>query len=392
MFEIVLKGGRVLDPATGKDGIYDVAISDGKIAGIAPDLSGDKAQATYLMSDKIIIPGLIDAHCHPAGDFSEHGIDPDEAGVNAGVLLVNDGGTAGSANFSVLRNMVENSRTEILYFINFASCGLIQMPEIASENDFNIDKLKQVVAKEHDSIIGVKLRIVESLCALDSDVPALAKKTATELGLPLMIHLGEVQGRQKNDSFNDYSRRAVSLLEKGDILSHFMTGCPGGMVQEGERIYPELAEARDRGVFLDCCHGKNNLSFKVASTLIQNGYFPDIISTDLTMVGKSYVQSLLVTMSKFLSFGMPLKQVIAAATSNAARALGVESRWGSLDEGRFADITVLSEVSGDFDFSDGAAGNRMNGRVLLEPYMGFSKGVPFSCRSFYHLPPECITG
>jgi predicted amidohydrolase len=165
-----------------------------------------------------------------------------------------------------------------------------------------------------------------------------------------------------------------------------MTWRPGGMVLPNGTIFPELKEARDRGVLLDCSHGKNNFSLKVAEVLLAMDLKPDIITTDLSSIGSPYVQSLLVTMSKFINLGMPLYEVIAAVTCNAAKALGVEGEWGSLKPGRSADITILENVEGAFTFFDGAARNTRKGSYLLEPRMILQKGVPRPCRSFYQLP------
>jgi dihydroorotase len=165
-----------------------------------------------------------------------------------------------------------------------------------------------------------------------------------------------------------------------------MTWRPGGMVLPDRTVFPELSEARDRGVLLDCSHGKNNFSLAVAEVLLAMGLKPDIITTDLSSIGAPYVQSLLVTMSKFISLGMPLYEVIAAVTCNPAKAIGVDGEWGSLKPGRRADISILENVEGTFTFFDGAAGNTRRGSCLLEPRMILQKGVPRPCRSFYHLP------
>ncbi len=390
MFDIILKGGRLIDPLSGKNDSYDVAIRDGKVVQILPDIEVHKAEKTFPLRGKIIVPGIIDAHCHPVGNFSSHGIDTDVAGIESGVLLVNDGGTSGCSNFFSLKNALSNKDTEVRYFINLAASGLIEMPEIKSIEDIDIPGLKRVVKENQKQILGLKLRIVESLVKLKTDIPLIAKQVSQALEIPLMIHLGEPRERIPEDPFDVYSRYAVSLLEKGDILSHFMTGCPGGMVDVNGDIYPELKEAKLKGVYLDSCHGKNNFSFTVASRLIQEKYLPDIISTDLTSIGTSCVQSLLVTMSKFLTLGMSLVEVITAVTSTAAEALGIEDTWGRISEGRDADISILNETDGEFDFYDGKAGNHITGKRLLEPVMVLKKGIPYPCRSFYHLANENI--
>ena len=133
--------------------------------------------------------------------------------VDAGVLLVNDAGSSGSANFLVLQDLLQNAETTITFFLNFASCGLIKLPEIASVHDFNIAELKKVVSKAGTKIRGIKIRAMESVSKIPIDVIALAKKTAVELDLPLMVHIGEFRNRKENDPFDSYSRKVVSLLD-----------------------------------------------------------------------------------------------------------------------------------------------------------------------------------
>ena len=277
-------------------------------------------------------------------------------------------------------------KTDMTFFLNIATSGLIHPPEIQTIQDIDIKLLKATVEKNRSIIKGLKLRLLEPLSKVQPDVVQLALETAEESKLPLMVHIGDFRERTEGDPLDAFTRRAIQRLRKGDIISHFMTWRPGGMVLPNGTVFPELKEARDRGVVLDCSHGKNNFSLKVAETLLAIGLKPDIITTDLSSIGAPYVQSLLVTMSKFISLGMPLYEVIAAVTCNPAKAIGVDGEWGSLKPGRAADITVLEDVEGTFTVFDGAARNTRRGSHLLEPRLVLQKGVPLPCRSFYHLP------
>ena len=329
MYDFLFKGGRVLDPARKVDGLFDVAVTGGKIAVIERDIAPDLAKTTIPVPGKILTPGLIDAHCHPVLHFTDHAVHPDEAGVNAGVLLVNDGGSAGASNFEALKEMYYGKvRTEMTFFINLASAGLIHSPEIRSAYDLDLKLLKTVVEQNRPLVKGLKIRALEPLLGIKPDPIDTALEAAKDLGLPLMVHIGDFRPRRENDPLDDYGRSVVKRLRKGDILSHYMTWRPGGMVLPDGRIYPELKEAKDRGVILDCSHGKNNFSLKVAEVLVANGLAPDIITTDLSAMGAAYVQSLLVTMSKFLSLGMPFADVVAAATVNSAKAAPRRRRVG----------------------------------------------------------------
>jgi len=386
MYDCLLKGATVIDPSQGIDGVFDLAINEGKIARIAADIPAKDASVIYPLVGKIVTPGLIDAHCHPSLNFSEHAVLSDEAGVNAGVLLVNDAGSAGAANFQTLRHMYYSRvKTEMSFFLNFASAGLIRPPEIRSLHDIDIKLLKSVVEKNRGVVKGIKLRALEPLMSIATDVLALALDTAAELNLPLMVHIGDFRERTTNDPLDAFSRSVVKRLRQGDIISHYMTWRPGGMVLPDGQIFPELREAKARGVILDSSHGKNNFSFKVAEVLLANGIEPDIITTDFSSMNVHCVQSLLVTMSKFIALGMAMSEVVAATTNSAAQALQVDEQWGSLKVGRSADISVLEKVAGDFAFFDGVAGNSRKGTCLLEPRMVMRNGEVLPCRSYYHI-------
>lgn len=387
--DILLKNARVIDPSQGIDGLRDIAIKDGKIEAVGKHIAPETARAIYPMDGKIATPGLIDAHCHPALDFTGHAVHPDEAGVNAGVLLVNDAGSAGAANFHTLRAMYQDRvHTEMTYFINLAFAGQIHFPEIMSAHDVDIPLLKRVVAENPHHIKGLKLRLFDPLLKITPDMVNLALQTADDLDLPLMIHVGAFRPREQNDPLDHFGRRVLEQLRPGDIVSHYMTWRPGGFVLPSGEIFPELIRAKERGVLFDCSHGKNNFSIKVAELLVKNQLAPDIISTDLSSIGLAYVQSLLVTMSKFLLLGMPLYDVVAATTQNPARALRIDGEWGSLQPGRTANLSILELVEGSFSFYDGTAGNVRQGKALLEPRMVIRNGKMLPCRSFYHLPTE----
>jgi dihydroorotase len=216
----------------------------------------------------------------------------------------------------------------------------------------------------------------------------IAKKLAYDLGLPLMIHLGvsEKRSRVLNDKMEDLSRASVSLLEKGDILSHYLTWQVGGMILKDGTVFPELEAARKRGVVLDACHGLNNFNFTIARSAIGKGLIPTVISTDMNSMNLSVVQSLAVVMSKFLNMGLSLAQVVEMTTINPAKALGEEGRHGSLIPGMIANITVMELVQGDYVFGDGLGRESMHSNMLLEPRMVFKGGKEVPAYSRYRTP------
>jgi dihydroorotase len=387
--DIFLKDGEIIDPGQGINGKGSIAIKDSKIQAIGPGLASDGAKVVLDMRGKILVPGLIDVHCHPAAGFSWLGVPPDEFGLHCGVTMIGDGGTSGAANFEAFRKLIiEPAKTEIFAFLNIAKAGLITLPEIHTSHDIDVELSRRVVEANRGWIKGIKIRVIEPLAeGIGIQAVETAKKLADGLNLPLMMHIGEPRDRMEKDGMDDFSRQAVSLLDEGDILSHFLTWEPGGMILKDGTIYPELEKARGRGVYLDSCHGLWHFNFTTARLGLARGFKPSLISTDLSSVNTTVVQSLPVTLSKFLNLGLQLEEIIAMATINPAKALREENQRGSLKPGMPADITVLETIKGDFLFGDGKGRESLRGNLLLEPRMVFKKGEMRPAYSRYQIPP-----
>ena len=389
MVDILLKGGLVIDPSQGMHKKGSVAIQDGKIVAAGEGISEAEAERVFNMEGKIVVPGLIDIHCHPAAGFSWLGAPADEIGLNSGVTLLCDGGTSGAANFEALRLfIVEPAKTDIFCFLNLANTGLATLPEIWCEQNIDIESSKEVIEANLDIMKGVKIRAVQSVAdGLGIRGIELAKALAKDVNLPLMMHIGETRGRIPGDTMDDFSRAAVSLLEEGDILSHYLTWEPGGMILKDGTVYPELEAARKRGVVLDSCHGLNHFSFPIIRHALAKGLIPTVISTDMASMVLPAAQSLAVVMSKFITMGLSLDQVIEMTTINPAKALSEENKRGSLKPGMSADITVMELTKGDYTFCDGTGGEIIHGEALLEPRMVFKAGEHMPAYSRYHVPP-----
>ena len=389
MFDVLLRNAEIIDPSQEMHGKGSVAVKDGKITWIGKTIPDIGAKKIFDMEGKIIAPGLIDIHCHPAAGFTWIGVPADEVGLNTGVTLLCDAGSSGAANFKTLRRfIVEPSKTDILCFLNLSNSGLIKLPEIRDEGDIDVDACREVVESNRDVIKGIKIRAVQSLAErMGVRGIEVAKKLASNLGLPLMVHIGEARPRTPNDPMDRFSRDVISLLGSGDIISHYLTWEAGGLILKDGTIFPELEEARKRGVLLDSCHGLYHFNFTIARYAISAGFIPNVISTDMSSAGILVVQSLAVVMSKFLNMGLNIDQVIEMTTINPARALGEENTRGSLKVGMRADITIMELVQGDYVFSDGKGSETMHGKKLLEPRMVFRAGEAMPAYSGYHIPP-----
>jgi dihydroorotase len=387
MFDSILKDGELIDPSQGIHGIGSVAIQDGKIAAIGKEIPKAEAKKVFDMKGKIVTPGLIDLHCHPVAGFTFFGVPPDEVGLTNGVTLLCDGGSAGPSNFETLRKFViEPAQTDMLCFLNMSRTGFVKFPEIVTKHDIDVDDSKRVVEANRSLIRGIKIRASQPLAeGLGIKGIENSKKLAIDLRLPLMVHLGEYRDRVANDRMDDFSRTAVSMLEKGDILLHYLTWAPGGMILKDGTVYDELEAARKRGVILDPSSGLNNFSFAMARHAISRDILPTVISSDMATMGWPVVQSLPVLMSKFLNMGLSVSQLIEMTTINPAKALGEEGKRGSLKPGMAADITVFELLEGDYLFGDGAGRGSLKGRILLEPRMVFKMGKSMPAYSNYHI-------
>jgi dihydroorotase len=375
MYDLLLKGGTVVDPSTGLDGVSDIAVERGAIARIGADIPAAEASRTVDVAGKIVTPGLIDLHAHVFEGVNRTGVNPDLGGVYAGVTTIVDAGSAGSATFAAFpRHIIPRCHTEIVPFLHICQTGLATMPDIISERSINLDDTLRVAAEHKGLIRGIKARMVSpALEIMGMEMPKLARRAARESGLRLMVHIGDTEKRYDPGVI----RKLLPLLEAGDILTHYFTANPGGVLDANGKLVPEAREAADRGVWLDTAHGRMNFSFEVGRRVIEQGLLPHCISTDLTVPGRIMtVHSMAEMMTRFLGLGFTLPQVVTMCTANPAKAIGAEQRLGSLAVGRQADISVLELRGGDWTVYDVlGAGLRVDRAVV--PFLTVKRGDVF---------------
>ena len=351
MYDLLIKSGRVIDPAQNIDDKLDIAINGDKIAKVAKDIPSGESRRVVDAKDRIVTPGLIDIHCHVYDSISKIGVKPDDAGVKQGVTTVVDGGSAGQATFGGFpKYVIPASRTTVFCFLHLGSLGQSIMPELRDWEEIDLDATAATIESNRDVIKGIKLRLVGNIVASTGvEVVKIAKKVAEKFGLPIMVHIGD---RDKQVSLT-LTQELLPLMEPGDILSHVFTAQHGSTLRPDGTILPELREAMQRGVVLDVAHGRFNLSFEVARKAMAQGILPTTLSSDLTapsLTGPVY--GLTVTMSKFMALGLDLKQVIEMTTINPARAISTEDRRGSLKPGMDADVSILEVLSGTWKLED----------------------------------------
>lgn len=376
MYDLVLKGGRVLDPSAGLDGVQDVAIERGAIARIAKDIPAAEAARVVDVAGKIVTPGLIDLHAHVFESFNRTGVNPDLGGVLAGVTTIVDAGSAGAATFGGFpRHIMPNSHTEIVPFLHICQTGLATLPDIIAESSINLDDTLRVLDQHKGLIAGIKARMVSpALEIMGMEMPKLARRAARESGTRLMVHIGDTEKRYDPTVI----RKLLPMLESGDILTHYFTANPGGVLDGNGKLVPEAREAADRGVWLDTAHGRMNFSFDVGRRCIEQGLLPHCISTDLTVPGRVMtVHSMTEMMTRFLGLGFTLPQVVMMSTSNPAKAIGAHERIGSLKVGRQADISVLEMRDGDWNVFD-VLGTALRVNKAVVPFLTVKRGQMFT--------------
>jgi dihydroorotase len=396
-YDLLIKGGEVIDPAQGIHGPYDVGISQAMIAALAPDIPAGEATNVIDATDLLVTPGLVDIHTHVAEAIMPIAVTPDEAGVYTGVTTVCDAGSTGYANFNAFRKLImSQAQTDILCFLHLCPTGQAVYPEIAWEY-VDPGRMLKIVEENREIVKGIKLRIGKNVVEGPGiELVKTAKRVAAEAGLLTAIHIGlDRDADLPDDVLTAFNREMLPLLDSGDILIHVFTHRKGGVIRPDGSVLPELKDAMDRGVVLDVAPAQSHLSFELARMALDQGIVPTTISTDITVTNYQgpVLFSLPVVMSKFLALGLSLYDVVEKTTAIPARVLGEEQRRGSLTVGMPADVALFELAEGEFLFSDGTAGNILPGERLLIPKLTLKQGVEIATRPRFknYVPGEALT-
>ncbi|MDW7656149.1 MAG: amidohydrolase/deacetylase family metallohydrolase [Bacillota bacterium] len=348
-YDLIIKGGLVIDPEQGINAVpLDIAIKDGKIALIDSDIRESAARiidATGLY----VVPGLIDLHTHVFDAMTSLSVPADPTALKTGVTTMVDCGTAGAANFAGFRRYcIEPARCRILAAVNIATIGLADTPECGYAPFVDSNKALACIQSNRDMAVAVKIRASRNALGDHGSIQTLwmAREAAEMADVPLIAHLGEPP-----PAYDEI----LEALRPGDIVTHcFRKGpmhCP---IDSYGNIKKSVDQARARGVLFDIGHGKGSFSWRTARLMLQQGFWPDIISTDLHAgsIQPPIAISMPDVMSKMLYLGMDLPAVIAAATIQPARSIGWQDRIGSLKPGMTADIAIIKLEEGAFQLSD----------------------------------------
>jgi dihydroorotase len=388
-YDLLVKGGHVLDPGQELDGNLDIAIAGGKISQIAEGIPAEDAARVIEVrgAGRHVVPGLVDLHTHVAHGATTEGVgmgccDPDAIGVRSGVTTVVDCGSVGVANIGVFpAHILPKASTRVITYVNAGSFAHT-MPGPADVNRIeDIDRAAIEKCAEHNPglIAGVKLRLVGPIMAeIGEDIIKAAKQVARDNHVPFMVHIGDFTAKTEPavSRAGELTRFLLRTMEPGDILTHLCTPNAGRVLDPAGRPFPEVAEARANGVILDSALGRGNFGYQVASAQAQLGLYPDSISSDLTAMGQSF-HSLLECMAKFMAIGYTLADVVKMTTASPARVLGRQDQIGAIAVGRDADITILDLVEGDFTFTD-TTGQGFRGGYGLVPVHTVRAGESYS--------------
>lgn len=375
MYDLLIKGGTVIDPAQNRMGAYDVAISGGRIAAVAADIAAEQAARVVEVRGKYVTPGLIDLHTHVYEGVNGNGVNADLGGVRAGVTTMVDAGSSGCDTYGGFpAHIIPNNATEIIPFLHICRTGLATTPDIFAPSSIDLERTIQVIEESNGVIRGVKARMVSpALEIMGMEMPRLAKQAAREAGVRLMVHIGDTEKRYPAEVI----RELLPIMEPGDIVTHFFTANPGGVLDGDGKLVPEAREAQERGVWLDTAHGRANFSFDIGERVLDQGVEPHCISTDLTVPGRvRTVHSLTEMMTRFLAMGFTLERVVEMCTINPARAIGEEGRLGSLRVGMQGDVSVLEILEGDWMVYDVLGNGRKSERAVV-PVASVKRGVVY---------------
>jgi len=386
LYDLLLKGGRVLDPASNLDAMMDVAISGDRIAKVAADIPASAAAEVRDAKGLIVTPGLIDLHVHVYQHVTDFGLNPDDVGVNAGVTTVVDQGSVGAWTFDGFKVfLADTAVTEVLCFLSVNLTGTLRGskggPVGQNPTLIDLDVMQKFIAKYPAVIRGIKGHgEASSWSNYGSVMLQRAREIADRTNLPLYIHTGELwkadeRNRPQPDSVLP---EVLHFAKPGDLLAHCYSNRDDGILGKRDKPSPELLDALASGVHLDLGHGVN-FSFDTAHRMVAAGLFPYTISTDAQGDFTSHNDdskldfSLCGAMSKMMALGMDLGFVVRATTQHPAEVLRMSDEIGSLKPGSRADISVLEQVQEPWMFRDRLGGSQQ-GKSRLLPRLVVCKG------------------
>jgi dihydroorotase len=405
MSQVLLKGGRVIDPAAAVDATLDILIEGNTISAIGPDLSGRAPFATPIdCRGRLVLPGLIDTHGHVyqyvTGRF---GLNADQCGVQSGVTTIVDQGGPSCITMPGFRHFVaEPAATRVLAFMSAYLVGGLEghfYPDLYRPDCLDADATVKAALASPDLVKGIKAHAeIGGFARWGLDVMKIASKIGRNARLPVYIHFGQLWPKPESGGLavnpDSIFNQVVDTLKPGDILAHPFSRHPGGFVEENGKLHPLVHEAIARGLKVDVGHG-SHFSFNTARIVLDSGVIPDTLGADMhgynthvpapagtpdshpdeehSFLGRMQF-SLVSAMTSMLTLGLPLDHVVAMATSNAAKMIGMEGVLGTLKVGGVADISVLDDRRGRWVLEDNE-GTKIVTERMLSPLFCLRDGM-----------------
>ncbi len=419
LYDLLLRGGRVIDPAQHIDGVHDVAVKDGRIAAVQPSITPSSAKETVDVSGKLVLPGLIDTHGHVfeyvTGRF---GLEADLCGVRSGVTIIVDQGGPSCMTLPAFREFVVNQKkTRVLAFESAYLVGGMEghfYPNLYRPDCVDVDATVKSALENRDIVKGIKAHAeLGGFARWGIEVIKLAAEIGKKTGLPVYIHFGQLWGLPESgangvdpDTILD---QVVPLLKPGDILAHPFTRHPGGFVNREGKVHPIVKQALAMGLKTDVGHG-SHFSYRMARIALDAGIVPDTLGADMhgynTRVPKPVKAlagtpdehpdkehmffgqtrfSLVSAMTSMLALGLTLEQIVPMVTTHPAQMLGMENELGTLQPGREADVSILHDERGSWTLQDNEKTKLRTDR-MLRPYFCLRAGKRYDSDASI-LPP-----
>ena len=353
-YDLIIRGGRIIDPSVRLDGLRDLAISGGRIAAVEASIAADAAD-TIDARGRLVVPGLIDIHTHTGRSAEGPGLV-----LQDGVTGWIDAGSQGADHIADVIAVARAAPQQGRVLINIGRGGILTEGDTMDLARADVGLARDGIAKNRDFIVGVKTRLSRDVAgANDYEVLRRAQEVATSFGLPVMIHMGQTMSPLS---------RLVDLLKRGDIVTHLFAPPPNSIVDDSGQILPAVLAARRRGVWFDIGNGQTgHMRWDTIDAIMKAGFWPDTFSTDWNTSSRTTgVIDLPNCMSKLLGYGMTLSETVARATVNPSRVFPVFNDRGTLNVGAPADVAILELREGSFEFLDNYK-NTITGRQRLFP-------------------------
>jgi len=411
LYDLLLRGGRVIDPAQNIDGIHDLAVKEGRIAALETSIAASSAKETLDLSGKLVLPGLIDTHAHVFEHVTgRFGLEADLCGVRSGVTTLVDQGGPSCMTLPAFREfVVKRKKTRVLAFESAYLVGGMEghfYPNLYRPDCVDVEATVKSALQNRDIVKGIKAHAeLGGFARWGIEVIKLAAEIGRKADLPVYIHFGQLWGLPESgangvdpDTILD---QVAPLLKPGDILAHPFTRHPGGFVNREGEVHPVVKRALARGLKTDVGHG-SHFSYRMARIALDAGIVPDTLGADMhgynTRVPREasgapdplrgtpdehpdkehmfFGQtrfSLVSAMTSMLALGLSIEQIVPMVTTRAAKMLGMENELGSLEPGREADVSVLHDERGDWTLQDNERTRLRAGR-MLRPYFCLRAG------------------